>query len=214
MTLGTHFSFVWYLRATKVWPISSSQLDHNSWSCCFSSTHSHMLGLSISSLVLRSLCIVLQANKNLVSFLKMVFFSVNTAQRACLNVCTNCSAIPFVAGWYGAGLISLIPLLLMNEWVCCKLGVFSLTNCSGKPCVTKSFLSSSIVLVELVVVISITLGHLECTSTMIRNIVPKNGPPKSTCIRCHGCAGHFHALSGAVLRLFWVSWQPVHHFTT
>lgn len=152
-----------------------------------------MVGLSISNLVLRSLpmrstagastvstCgIALQANKNLVSFLKMVFFSVNTTQRACLNVCTNCSAIAFVAGSYGANLICLIPLLLMNEQVCWKLGLFSLTNCSGKPCVAKSFLSSSIVLVELYVVIGITLGHLKCASTMIRNIVPKNGPTKS-----------------------------------
>ena len=32
--------------------------------------------------------------------------------------------------------------------------------------------------------------------------------------RCHGRAGHSHEWSGAVLGLFWVSWQPVHPFAT
>ena len=112
----------------------------------------------------------------------MVCFSVNAARRACLNVCTKRSAIPFVAGWYGADLMCLIPFLLMNvrNSSAVKWGPLSLTNCSGKPCVAKSFLSSSIVLAALVVVIGITSGHLECASTTIRNIVPRNGPAKST----------------------------------
>ena len=42
--------------------------------------------------------VVLQANKKLVSFLGMVFFSVNAARRACLNVCTKRSAIQLVTG--------------------------------------------------------------------------------------------------------------------
>ena len=76
----------------------------------------------------------------------------------------------------------LIPLLLMNvqNSSAVNWGPLSLTNCSGKPCVVKSFLSSSIVQAALVVVISITSGHLECASTIIRNIIPKNGRAKST----------------------------------
>ena len=137
-------------------------------------------------------------------------------RRACLNVCTKRLASPFVAGWYGADLMCLIPLLLMKarNSVAMNCGPLSLTSCSGKPCAVKSFLSSSMVLVVFVEAIGITSGHLECTSTTIKNIVPKNGPVKSTWMRCQGCAGHSHEGSGAILGLFWVSWQPVHPFDT
>ena len=55
-------------------------------------------------------------------------------------------------------------------------GPLSLTSCSGKPCVAKSFLNSLIVLAALVVVTGITLCHLECTSAAIRIIVSKHVP--------------------------------------
>ena len=89
----------------------------------------------------------------------------------------------------------LTPLFLMNVLNSSDVirEPLSPTSCSGHPCVANSFLSSSIVLAALVVVIAITSGHVEWLSTTTRNIVPKNGPAKSTWIRCHGRAGHFHA---------------------
>lgn len=58
--------------------------------------------------------IILQASKKFVSFQERFFFSASAARRACLNVCTKRSAFPFVAGCYGADLLCLIPLFLMN----------------------------------------------------------------------------------------------------
>ena len=89
----------------------------------------------------------------------------------------------------------LIPLFLMNVLNSSEVNweLLSLTSCSGNPCVANSFLSLSIVLAALVVVIEITSGHFEWLSTTTRNIVPKNGPAKSTWIRCHGRAGHSQA---------------------
>ena len=214
------------------WPTGNSRaglwLDRNSWSYCFSSTRFRMLGFSMSSFVLRfrpmrstagaspvSVCsVVLYASKKFASFQERVFFSVSAVQRACLNVCTKRSALPFVAGWYGADHMCLMPLFLRNVLNSSDVNwePLSLTSCSGNLCVANSFLSSSIVLAALVVVIGITSSHFEWLSTTTRNIVPKYSPAKSTWIRCHGRAGHSHAWSGAVLGLFWVSWQPVHPF--
>lgn len=77
------------------------------------------------------------------------------SRRACLKVCTNHSAKPFVAGWYGVDRMCLIV-------------------------VVKSLLISSTVLVAVVEFICTTYVHLECASTTTRNISPKNGPAKST----------------------------------
>ena len=47
------------------------------------------------------------------------------------------------------------------------------TNCSGKPYLAKIACSAWIVTVEVVDVIRITSGHLECATTTIKNIFPK-----------------------------------------
>ena len=62
----------------------------------------------------------------------------------------------------------------------------SLTNCSGKPWVVKSFLNSSTVFGAVVEFIFTTSGHFECASATTRNISAMNSPTNATCIRCQG----------------------------
>ena len=54
------------------------------------------------------------------------------------------------------------------------------TTCSGTPYAANSCLSSSMVLVEVVLAISITSSHFECASVTSRNILFRKGPAKST----------------------------------
>ena len=59
------------------------------------------------------------------------------------------------------------------------------------------FRKTLIVCAAVVEVISTTSGHFENASTAIRNILPSNGPAKSTCILTHGLDGHIHGCNGA-----------------
>ena len=76
-----------------------------------------------------------------------------------------------------------------SEFICCELGpiianrLFWQAVCSEQP---SQFLDCS------GGACSGHRYHLECVSTTIRNIVPKNGPAKSMWMRCRGRAGHSH----------------------
>lgn len=104
------------------------------------------------------------------------------SRRACLKICTNHSAKPFVAGWYGVDRMCLITFFLVKglnpsatNW-----GPLSLTNCSRKLWWWKAFAFRQQFWWPLSKFICTTSVHLECASTTTRNISPKNGPAKST----------------------------------
>ena len=78
----------------------------------------------------------------------------------------------------------LIPfnfIKLANSWET-NCGPLSITICSGSPYAANSRLSSSMILVEVVLAISIISGHFECASVTNRNILFKKGLAKSVCI--------------------------------
>lgn len=58
-------------------------------------------------------------------------------------------------------------------------GPLSLTIVTGSPFLENMVLRTSIVRVDVVVLIFTTSGHFEFESTIIRNIYPRNGPAKS-----------------------------------
>ena len=55
-----------------------------------------------------------------------------------------------------------------------------------------TLLNSAMVFTAVVVIIRITSGHLKLASTMIKNDLPRNGPAKSMCSRCHGRVVQVH----------------------
>ena len=67
---------------------------------------------------------------------------------------------------------------------------------SGIPCVAKMVHRCCIVAWDEVDGTTIASNHFECASTMIKNILPMNGPAWSMCRQDHGCSG---ALGG----IFW-----------
>ena len=89
----------------------------------------------------------------------------------------------------------------------------SVTICSGKPWVENIFLSSTIVLSAVVVIIGITSGHFEWASTTIRYDLSMNGPAKSTCKRCQGRDGQVHGCRVDGAGLFLRLWQGSHFCT-
>ena len=106
---------------------------------------------------------------------------------------------PVGRGVVGAEWICFTPFSWKNSDNSAEMncGSLSETNCSGEPYTANRCLRTSMVLCTLVEVISYTSGHLEWASTTMKNILCKNGPAKSTCIRCQGLDGHVHGWSGA-----------------
>ena len=70
------------------------------------------------------------------------------------------------------------------------------TSCSGNPYQEKREHIISMVLCEVVLDMVITSGHFECASTMMRKVLPRKGPAKSTWRRFHGASGQTHGCSG------------------
>ena len=80
-----------------------------------------------------------------------------------LKLCTQRSARPLLAGWYGADVMCLIPFLLRNSWNSSDLncGPLSLTNWAETPYLANKFWSFSMVFAEVVVFIFSISNHLE-----------------------------------------------------
>ena len=99
------------------------------------------------------------------------------AHNAFLKVCTVVSAIPFVAGWYGAEVIWQMPLDLTNAWNSSETNCepLSLTICSGIANLANKSCTTSMVVPEVVELTGITSSHLLCASTTTRNIEFWNG---------------------------------------
>ena len=82
---------------------------------------------------------------------------------AVLKLCTQRSARPLLAGWYGADEICLIPFLVRNSLNSSDfvLPPLSLTNWAGTPYLANKFWRFSMVFDEIVVSILSIYNHLE-----------------------------------------------------
>ena len=72
--------------------------------------------------------------------------------------------------------------------------------------------SMAIVLNEVVSDMSYTSGHLECASTAIKNVLPINGPAKSTWTHYHGLVGQIHGCRGATSGDCFTDWHEIQDF--
>ena len=88
------------------------------------------------------------------------------------------SAAPLLDGWYGAVRVCLIPLANMNflnsseeNW-----GPLSETTFRGNPYRANTSRRATMVLDEVVLLITHTSIHFVCASAMMRSIFPKIGP--------------------------------------
>ena len=68
---------------------------------------------------------------------------------------------------------------------------------SGRPCVTKTCLSSLIVVTEIALCVGKASIQREYASTMTKSIQPSTGPAESMCTRVHGLEVIGHAFTAA-----------------
>ena len=146
-------------------------------------------------------------NKKLAIFLFSDINSSFIVFKLCLKVLTNLSAKPFVAGRGGADLKCVMPFVFIKFWNlmevnCCQL---SETICSGRPFRANTIRRISIVFIAVILFIGKTSGHLECTSTIVRNCFSSRGTVKSMWILCHCLLGHSHGWMGTFLGLLCAS---------
>ena len=93
-------------------------------------------------------------------------------------------------------------------------GPLSVTTCWGKPYAASHFLSSWMVLLEVVLDSSIILGHFVCTSVTTMNILWKNDPAKSTWMYSHRCFGHNHGCKGAFGGVCLTAWRSLKFYSS
>ena len=119
---------------------------------------------------------------------------------AFLRVCTALSAKPFVAGWYEADVICLMPFLFKNvrNSALVNAAPLSDTTVSGKPCIANTDLRTEMTLPELVEDTICASIYLECASTNTKKIFPIKGPAWSIWILDQGRVGHSQGCKGVV----------------
>ena len=80
---------------------------------------------------------------------------------------------------YTPDMLNTIHFAKSCKLFCYNCGPLSETSCLGKQCAANSWRNSAIVCAAVVDDIGMTSGHLDCASTMIKNIFPWKGPAKS-----------------------------------
>ena len=111
--------------------------------------------------------------------------------RPSFTVCTAHSTKPFEAGWKGAVCMWWMPFCCMNSVNSSLVNdvPLSVTRVSGSPWTANTALSLSMVVGAVMLPIMWASIHLECASTIIRNICPMKGRAKSKCEPCEANHG-------------------------
>ena len=127
---------------------------------------------------------------------------------ACFRICTERSAAPFDAGWYGGVRVCLIPFIFMKFVKSCDTnwGPLSDTTSSGSPYELNRSRSTAIVLCEVVEVMCFTSNHFEWLSMTTKKLLPSFSA-KSICSLCHTRFGQVHGCNGATGGLVCTVWH-------